>query len=71
MASGYTDCGCRDCFDIAVSNDMDDPELCSECESAGCTRECDALDSGALLLSSSEMECQRDDAYEDDGREMD
>ena len=63
MASGYTHCACRDCFDTAISNDMADPELCSLCEDAGCTRETDALDSGCATLSSSEMECQRSDAY--------
>ena len=34
--SGYTDCACRDCVDIAVSNGMDRPDLCNDCESAGC-----------------------------------
>jgi len=48
--SGYTDCACRDCFDIAVSDDMDAPDLCGDCEDAGCD------DTG-------ESECSRDDAY--------
>ena len=47
MSSGYTDCACRDCFDVAVSSDTSKPELCSDCEDAGC-------DGG---------ECQRPDAY--------
>lgn len=47
--SGYTDCGCRDCFDIAVSNDMNHPDLCNDCKGAGCE-----IDDG---------ECQRDNAY--------
>lgn len=34
--SGYTDCACRDCFEIAVSDDMAKPDLCNECEEAGC-----------------------------------
>ena len=34
--SGYTDCRCRDCFEIAVSNDTDNPDFCHECETAGC-----------------------------------
>jgi hypothetical protein len=29
--SGYTDCACRDCFDVAF-----DGGLCSDCEKAGC-----------------------------------
>lgn len=33
--SGYTDCACRDCFEIAIGNGTD-PALCHECESAGC-----------------------------------
>lgn len=36
MNSGYTHCRCRDCFEIVVSDDMDDPDLCSECELACC-----------------------------------
>ena len=35
--SGYTDCACRDCFEIAVANDTTIPELCSQCEEAGCS----------------------------------
>lgn len=31
--SGYVDCACRDCFDIAIGEPGD---LCSECEDAGC-----------------------------------
>lgn len=37
MGSGYTHCKCRDCFDIVVSGDTDDPALCGECDAAGCT----------------------------------
>ncbi|MQY22669.1 hypothetical protein [Nocardia macrotermitis] len=33
--SGYTWCGCRDCFDIVIGP-MDRPELCSDCHEAGC-----------------------------------
>ena len=33
--SGYTECGCRDCMEIAISTG-DEPELCHECEEAGC-----------------------------------
>lgn len=33
--SGYTDCACRDCFEIAISS-TDEPELCNLCEDAGC-----------------------------------
>jgi hypothetical protein len=49
MSSGYTNCACRDCFDIAVSDDTSRPELCQLCEEAGCEP-----DHG---------ECQREDAY--------
>lgn len=50
MTSGYTHCACRDCFDVAVSNDMGNPDLCLLCKDAGCER-----DGGS--------ECQRVDAY--------
>lgn len=36
MTSGYTHCACRDCFEVTVSSDTDEPELCSACEDAGC-----------------------------------
>jgi hypothetical protein len=47
--SGYTDCGCRDCFDVTVSNDMTKPDLCGLCDEAGC--------------EPNDGECQREDAY--------
>lgn len=50
--SGYTQCACRDCFDIAISND-ERCALCHECAEAGCEHECDG---GG--------ECQRSDAYD-------
>jgi hypothetical protein len=52
MPSGYTDCACRDCFDIAVSSDMSRPELCLLCKDAGC--------------AANDGECQRADAYGDE-----
>jgi hypothetical protein len=33
--SGYTDCACRDCFEIAIT-DHGEPALCNACEEAGC-----------------------------------
>lgn len=34
--SGYTNCRCRDCFEIAISDDEAVPAFCWECEEAGC-----------------------------------
>jgi hypothetical protein len=51
-SSGYTHCRCRDCFEIAISDDMSVPEYCDECVKAGCP------DQGE------DSECQRPDAYE-------
>lgn len=48
--SGYTPCACRDCFDVAVSDDMDAPDLCGDCLDAGCDEH-------------GGSECQRSDAY--------
>lgn len=31
--SGYVDCGCRDCFEVAIGKPGD---MCWECERAGC-----------------------------------
>lgn len=49
MPSGYTDCACRDCFDIAVSDDIEKPDLCTLCKEAGC--------------EPNDGECKRPDAY--------
>lgn len=42
--SGYTPCRCRDCFEIAVSYNMLDPDFCKDCVQAGCedNKECKA-----------------------------
>lgn len=39
--SGYVDCGCRDCFEIAIG---EPGALCHACKTAGCDpeRECQA-----------------------------
>lgn len=34
--SGYIDCGCRDCFGIAIGKPGD---MCSDCEDAGCEKD--------------------------------
>ena len=36
VASGYTPCRCRDCFEIAISSDVGKPEFCGDCEDACC-----------------------------------
>ena len=59
MTSGYTHCGCRDCFDIAISSDMTKQELCLLCEDADC-RVWDGTE------SSFEWECQRLDGIDID-----
>lgn len=51
MASGYHDCPCRDCFEIAIGEDKDGSDsLCSDCEEAGCD-------------ASGQGECESPDAY--------
>lgn len=54
--SGYCDCACRDCFEIAIASLEDDDTndglaLCWECNEAGCDPK-------------SESECNREDAYD-------
>ena len=41
--SGYTQCRCRDCFEIAVSDDDDSPDFCGACEEAGCEDDSECL----------------------------
>jgi ribosomal protein S27E len=50
--SGYTNCACRDCFDVTISSDQNKPELCELCGEAMCDE-------------SGESACERIDA--DDG----
>lgn len=44
-ATGYANCSCRDCFEIAIPTSLNDG-LCHACEGAGCEahaeRECAA-----------------------------
>jgi len=35
MATGYADCTCRDCFEIAIPT-SDNDGLCRSCQDAGC-----------------------------------
>jgi hypothetical protein len=53
--SGYCDCQCRDCFDIAIADDCRSarnsdgtPAMCLECREAGCEgdAECSRNDVG-------------------------
>lgn len=53
--SGYKDCACRDCFDIAIG-DAGKTALCLECQDAACSIDGDS-------------ECQRLDAYGAEGEE--
>ncbi len=49
--SGYHDCPCRDCFEVAIGTEDDgSPSLCNSCEGAGCD-------------ASGEHECDADHAY--------
>lgn len=36
LESGYCDCACRDCFDIAIHDEGETDALCNGCEDAGC-----------------------------------
>lgn len=47
LDSGYRNCACRDCFEIAIG---EPGALCSECEEAGCE-------------AGTEQECQAPNAY--------
>jgi hypothetical protein len=45
--SGYTDCACRDCFEVAISRDARRPALCAGCNDAGCEPGGECLSPGA------------------------
>jgi hypothetical protein len=45
--SGYCDCKCRDCFEIAIADDTDESAFCNECEEAGCEEDEECCCEGA------------------------
>lgn len=47
MSSGYHDCPCRDCFEIAIGDDDGAPAMCHECQDAGCDGEGECCAPGA------------------------
>lgn len=51
--SGYTDCACRDCFDVAIGG------LCGLCEAAGCYEYTPDADTWPTMRHN--FECQRED----------
>lgn len=58
--SGYADCACRDCMEIAIGGWCSERRLCSECRDAGCVTdsECnrpDAYGAGEAALDTSEI----------------
>lgn len=70
MSSGYTSCKCRDCFEIAISDDVEHPDFCNECEKAGCEdgEECQAP--GAYGGDDEDEECQDPGAHNVEGTEL-
>lgn len=34
--SGYCDCDCATCFEIAIGDENESPVFCNSCEEAGC-----------------------------------
>lgn len=57
--SGYVPCGCRDCFDLAISAFDDAPALCLQCKDAGCE-----LSYQFYVTGEGGSDCQREDAYD-------
>ena len=55
--SGYTNCKCRDCFELTVSDNVNEPEFCSGCDEVGC--------SGYRGVRGMSQECQRDDSEDE------
>lgn len=56
--SGYTACRCPECFDVAVSDYMDEPDFCNECEDAGCDGE------GSCEREMCDEGCESDDIHD-------
>lgn len=64
MVSGATPCACRDCMQIAISNDRTKPDLCNDCQEAGCS---DYLNTTAEIRerygNTWQYNCQGDHSY--------
>lgn len=60
--SDYAPCACRDCMDIAITDDNGEPTLCPLCDGAGC----EPLPSEPFPGMLSMFDCQRADAYGQD-----
>ena len=62
--SGYTDCACRDCFDVAISSDEELPALCWACADAGCNpgghSDCERHDAYGALDYAEELDFEED-----------
>lgn len=43
--SGYTDCACRDCFEIAIGEPGE--AMCGACQEAGCEKDKECQTDGA------------------------
>ena len=63
--SGYTNCLCRDCMDIAVSEHTSKPEMCGECYEAECepNTECSRKPEPPVCMHGHEG-TERDPCYE-------
>lgn len=57
--TGVTPCGCRDCFETVISDDMTSPDLCADCLDAGCEKYCRACGTG-------DVECSNPASYDAD-----
>lgn len=54
MTSGYCNCTCRDCFEIAIGDSSEKAPVCHSCQSAGCADQATFPD----------CECLGDTAYD-------
>jgi hypothetical protein len=63
MGSGYTDCKCPDCFEVAISDDENEPDFCNACEEAGCDGEGECEAPHAYCSDSDEVEGSDGKAY--------
>lgn len=58
MSSGYHDCPCRDCFEIAIGDDEDGSlSLCNACEKAGCDGDGECCSPHAYNAHCGDVDC--------------
>lgn len=64
--SGYTDCACRDCFEIAISDCHDEPGMCLKCKEAECEPDSECRARSSMVATTTSPERNKNKMINDD-----